>query len=95
MRLHVTDKLLYFELCELGRLGCKDVDLMAIGSDFSPALMGLNEFKTKFCKEGGCQVAPDRDLPVRPLFYASLEKAKRLLDAKRGAGKDAAEKDAE
>ena len=95
MRLHVTDKLLYFELCELGRLGCKDVDLMAIGSDFSPALLGLNEFKTKFCKEGGCPVAPDRDLPVRPLFYASLEKAKRLLDAKRGTGKDAAEKDAE
>jgi len=89
MRLHVTDKLLYFELCELGRLGCEDVDLMAIGSDFSPALLGLNEFKTKFCKEGGRPVAPDRDLPVRPLFYASLEKAKRLMAAKRGSDKDA------
>jgi len=95
MRLHVTDKLLYFELCELGRLGCEDVDLMAIGSDFSPALLGLNAFKTKFCKEGGCSVAPDRDLPVRPLFYASLEKAKRLMNARRGADKDVTPKDAE
>lgn len=82
-RLHVTDKLLYFECCELGKLGCDQYDLMAIGSDFSPTLGGLNEFKTKFAKEV-THVAPDRDVPIKGAFYQSLRLAKA---AKQKVGK--------
>ena len=78
MRLHVTDKLLYFECCSLGRVlggSVTSYDLMAIGSELSPTLMGLNEFKTKFCKEVA-HVAPDRDFPFRRGFYRSLQVAR-------------------
>ncbi len=77
MRLHVSDRLVYFEACELSRMGCKDYDLMGIGSELSPSLMGLNEFKCKFSKEVA-HVAPDRDLVVRGLQYGALVKAKEL-----------------
>lgn len=83
MRLHVTDKLVYFECCELAKLGCTEYDLMAIGSDFSPTLKGLNEFKTKFSKEV-THVAPDRDVPIKGAFYQSLRLAKA---AKQQVGK--------
>ena len=80
MRQHVTDKLVYFECCDLAaEKGCTAYDLMGIGSDFAPSLMGLNEFKTKFSKEV-LEVAPDRDLPLRPTFYKALVAAKRLRD---------------
>lgn len=70
---NATDKLLYFECCELSRLGCADYDLMGIGSEFSPSIMGLNEFKTKFSKEV-VEVAPDRDLPLRRILYDALQR---------------------
>ena len=80
MRQHVTDKLVYFECCDLGaNRGCADYDMMAIGSEFSPKLMGLNEFKTKFTKQV-TEVAPDRDVPLRALFYKALVGAKHLRD---------------
>ena len=75
-----TDRLFYFECCELARLGCTSYDLMGIGSDFSPSLLGLNTFKTKFAKDGERPVAPDRDLPVRPLFYKALVTTKKVRD---------------
>ena len=71
MRMHVTDKLLYSECCILGAQGITDYDLMGIGSDFSPSLKGLNEFKTKFTEEI-TPVAPARDIPVKKAFYAAL-----------------------
>ena len=80
MRLHVADRLCYFECCELGRCGCLDFDLMAVGSDFSPQLKGLNEFKGKFSKEL-THVAPDRDLPVRKTSYRMLQEAKKAREA--------------
>ena len=79
MRQHVTDKLVLFECCALGELGCLDYDMMAIGSEFSPKLMGLNEFKTKFTKQV-TEVAPDRDVPLHGMFYKALTTAKRLRD---------------
>ena len=80
MRQHVTDKLVYFECCDLGtNQGCLDYDMMAIGSEFSPKLMGLNEFKTKFTKQVA-EVAPDRDVPLHGLFYKALLTAKKLRD---------------
>lgn len=85
MRLHVTDKLVYFECCELGRRGLAEYDMMGIGSDFSPTLKGLNEFKTKFAKDGVRLVAPDRDVPVREGFYRSLVAARGLRERLRGA----------
>lgn len=91
MRKHVSDKLVYFECCEMGRLGCEEYDLMAIGSEFSPSLMGLNEFKTKFCKEVA-EVAPDRDVPLRPAAYAALVQARRLVVARRQRREDKARK---
>lgn len=82
MRNHVSDRLCYFECCELGKRGCAEYDLMGIGSEFSPSLMGLNEFKTKFCKEVR-RVAPDRDLPIKKLEYGALQTAKRGRQALR------------
>lgn len=80
MRQHVTDKLVYFECCDLGaNQSCLDYDMMAIGSEFSPKLMGLNEFKTKFTKQVA-EVAPDRDVPLHGLFYKALVTAKKLRD---------------
>ena len=81
MRLHVTDKLVYFECCELGRRGCASYDLMGIGSELTPSLMGLNEFKTKFTKEV-TEVAPDRDVPIKQAFYKSLVLAKKVRGRK-------------
>lgn len=78
MRQHVTDKLVLFECCDLGaNKGVETYDMMGIGSDFSPTLMGLNEFKTKFTKEVA-EVAPDRDVPLRKTFYKALTTAKKL-----------------
>ena len=82
MRLHVTDALVYFECCELGKLGCERYDLMAIGSDICPELMGLNEFKTKFTREV-THVAPDRDVPLRKGFYATLVQMRKVIQARR------------
>ena len=81
MRQHVTDKLVLFECVDLFQnKGCADYDMMGIGSDFAPELMGLNEFKTKFAKNGVVDVAPDRDLPIRKAFYKALQTAKKLRD---------------
>lgn len=78
MRQHVTDKLVLFECCDLGaNKGIETYDMMGIGSDFSPSIMGLNEFKTKFTKEVA-EVAPDRDVPLRKTFYKALTAAKKL-----------------
>lgn len=88
MRKHVTDKLVYFECCELARQGMREYDLMGIGSDFSPSLKGLNEFKTKFAKEGVRSVAPDRDVPVRRTFYGTLTGVRGVRDRLRGASDD-------
>ncbi len=87
MRKHVTDKLVYFECCELSHMGYEEYDLMGIGSDFSPSLKGLNEFKTKFTKEGVRSVAPDRDLPVRKTFYRALTSMRSVRDRLRGLSK--------
>ena len=51
---------------------------MAIGSELSPELNGLNEFKCKFSKEVA-EVAPDRNVPLRKTLYAALVAARRAL----------------
>ena len=80
MPLHVTDRLLYFECCELGRLGCLEYDLMAVGSNFAPKLMTLNEFKCKFAMQT-TRVAPDRDVPLWNMAYGLLTRIKRFKRA--------------
>lgn len=77
MRLHVTDRLLYAECCELGAQGLERYDLMGIGSDFAPSLKGLNEFKTKFTEEI-TPVAPGRDIPIKKPLYTALTLLQRL-----------------
>lgn len=92
MRQHVTDKLVYFECCDLAaNKGIGSYDMMGIGSEFAPSLMGLNEFKCKFTKDT-CEVAPSRDIPVRHGFYALLIKARDVVVARRQHAEDAAEK---
>lgn len=86
-RSFATDRIFFFACCELGKRGCTHFDLMGIGSDFSPALNGLNTFKTKFAKEV-THVAPDRDVPVKGAFYKSLQVGKRVLTAVRERGKE-------
>lgn len=79
MRQHVTDKLVLFECNDLrDNKGVLDYDMMGIGNDFAPSLMGLNEFKTKFAKNGIVDVAPDRDLPLKKGFYKALRAIKKL-----------------
>lgn len=84
-RLRVADALLFFECQQAAELGCTAYDLMAIGSDFQPELKNLNEFKTKFAKEGVRAVAPDRDVPLKKAFYTALVKARGLRSAIRKA----------
>ena len=77
MRLHVTDKLLYWECCELAHRGITKYDLMGIGNDFNPTIMGLNEFKTKFTPEI-TDVAPDRDIVLKHMLYNALTLVKKV-----------------
>lgn len=90
-RTSATDVLVYFECQELAKLGCDRYDLMGIGSDFAPSLMGLNEFKTKFTKEI-TPVAPTRDFPIKVAFYQALVKARKVVVARREKAAAAAEK---
>ena len=82
MRLHVTDKLLYSECCILGSQGITEYDLMGIGSDFAPSLKGLNEFKCKFTEEI-TPVAPARDVPIKKVFYKTLQTVQGVRKALR------------
>lgn len=80
MRMHVSDRLAFFESCELSNEGFERYDLMGIGSEFAPSLMGLNEFKTKFSKTITA-VAPDRDVPIKKTLYRSLCLGKKVKSA--------------
>lgn len=80
-----TDRLIFFECCELSRMGCTEYDQMGIGSDFQPATKSLNTFKTKFAKDGERCIAPDRDVPIKRGFYGALLKVKAVRDAMREA----------
>ena len=80
----VTDGLIYFEACTLAADGIATYDMMGIGNDFAPSLKGLNTFKTKFAKDV-VDIAPDRDVPLRPLVYGSLVKARQLLKGAKSA----------
>lgn len=84
-RLRVADVLVLFECEHAAELGCTEYDLMGIGSEFAPETMNLNEFKTKFAKEGEIKIAPDRDVPIKRGFYGALQKVKRHRDAKHAA----------
>ncbi len=77
-RLRIADVLVLFECEQAASLGCTEYDLMGIGSEFAPETMNLNEFKTKFAKEGTVKIAPDRDLPLKKGFYRALVTAKGL-----------------
>jgi predicted ATP-grasp superfamily ATP-dependent carboligase len=82
-RARVTDALVFWECRDLAtNKGCIAYDMMGIGSDFAPSLMGLNEFKCKFSKEV-VPVAPDRDLPLKPAFYGILTQAHGYIAARR------------
>lgn len=83
-----TDRLIYFECCELGRAGITEYDQMGIGSEFQPATMGLNTFKTKFAKDGVRMIAPDRDVSIKKAFYRALQTAKSLRARLRSARHD-------
>ncbi len=81
-RTNVPALLLFETAVDLGSQGCTQLDLMGVGSDFSPTLRGLNAFKTKFAK-GTVAVAPSRDVPVRPGLYGLLTVVRRVRDALR------------
>lgn len=73
-----NDKLVFLSLMKLSELGCTEVDLMGIGSDFCPELNGLTPFKTKFSKNI-VSIAPDRDIPLRRAYYNLLVLARKIL----------------
>lgn len=87
-RNRITDALVLFEAKTLSAEGKLTFDLMGIGNDFAPSLKGLNEFKCKFSKDI-VDVAPDRDIPLHPVAYASLVKARKLLRRDRADDKSA------
>lgn len=89
-RFLATDRLIYFEACELGRMGCTEYDQMGIGSEFAPETLNLNTFKTKFAKDGVTLIAPDRDLPVKKGFYTALTQVKAVRARLRGVGSSGA-----
>lgn len=76
-KMHVTDRLLFEECCLLSRRGITRYDLMGIGSDFSPSLKGLNEFKTKFTTETTA-VSPERDFPIHKIAFSILSGLQKL-----------------
>lgn len=80
-RLLCVDKQMLFMFNTLAELGCTEIDLMGIGSDFSPELLGLNTFKTKFAKEV-TSVAPERDVAVKQGAYNLLTTVKEIRDAR-------------
>jgi hypothetical protein len=80
-RSFVTDGLIIYAATRLSEMGCTSLDMMGVGNDFAPSLKSLNTFKCKFA-EGLTDVAPDRDVPLRPVLYASLVKARSLLHAR-------------
>nr|WP_076388792.1 peptidoglycan bridge formation glycyltransferase FemA/FemB family protein [Vaginimicrobium propionicum] len=57
--------------------GVKSYDLMGIGSELSPQLGGVTQFKRKFAPEP-TRVAPAWDLPVKPGVYRFLQVALKL-----------------
>lgn len=63
LRQRANDLMVYREALLLRDRGCKTFDLMGIGSDLSPSLLSLNEFKTKFSEEIKA-VRPARDLAL-------------------------------
>lgn len=89
-RKRVADKLVLFEAVEVSKFGCASYDLMGIGSDFAPETKNLNEFKTKFTKEV-TPIAPDRDVPIRGVFYRALCAVKDVRARKRARVEAAAE----
>ncbi len=78
MRRHVTDHLILFECVELARRGVRSYDLMGIGSELSPGLNGLNEFKTKFSRKV-VEVRAARELPLRPGVYRAAALIRSLV----------------
>ncbi len=87
MRRRVSDRLVLFECVDLASRGVARYDLMGIGSEVAPELMGLNEFKTKFSSEV-TEVAPSRDIPLRPTAYAAMNAARGVVRRIRGRGRD-------
>lgn len=83
MRRRVSDRLVLFECVDLARRGITAYDLMGIGSEISPELNGLNEFKTKFSTEI-TEVAPAREFVLRPMAYKAFRSARAALEGIRG-----------
>lgn len=79
---HANDALFSFIFDEAVTRGVTRLDMMGIGSDFQPALLGLNQFKTKFSKSI-MTVDPDRDVPVKRFFYGMLSHLRDVRDVHR------------
>ena len=77
-KMRVADALVLFECEQAQEMGCTSYDLMGIGSERYPETLNLNEFKTKFAKDGIRSVAPDRDVPLHTSFYKLLQALRRL-----------------
>lgn len=74
-----NDLMVYKEALLVRDKGCTTFDLMGIGSDLSPSLLSLNEFKTKFSNEIK-QVRPARDLALHRSVTALLSLRRDVKD---------------
>lgn len=68
---HGPDVTLYKALTDMQADGVTVCDLAAIGSDYNPKLMGLNEFKTKWSKET-VRVGAPMEIVLKPARYRLL-----------------------
>lgn len=76
-KIRCHDQLLFFMCNYFSENGVDKFDLMGIGSEFSPSLLGLNEFKTKFSKEV-TKVAPMRDLVCNAKLYMLMTTLRKV-----------------
>ncbi|WP_169331225.1 lipid II:glycine glycyltransferase FemX [Alloscardovia criceti] len=79
MRKHANDVMVFMECKELLQRGITQYDLMGIGSEASPTLKGLNEFKTKF-SENIVTVPLMKALVVRPAKFALYKTVRGVVD---------------
>ena len=83
MRLHVTEQACCIpNAASWARRVLRNTISMGIGSDFAPSLKGLNEFKCKFTEEI-TPVAPARDVPIKKVFYKTLQTVQGVRKALR------------
>lgn len=68
----------YRAMCDFQKEGIRELDLIAIGSDYNPRLNSLNLFKTQWTKET-TYVGRPMELVLKPAKYTMMNTIARLM----------------